>query len=148
RQAQFQSNEVPVASVDEDGLIHTFELAGQATIMARYMGQVTTFAALVPLGKQIDHDPSFPAANFIDTLALRRWKQLGLVPSDLCSDSEFIRRVYLDLCGKLPTPDEVRAFLEDKNPDRRTKLIDRLLETPDYAAYFALRWGSILRNAA
>jgi hypothetical protein len=148
RQAQFQSNEIAVAAVDGDGLVRTFDLAGDATIMARYMGQVATFRTLVPLGKNIGAYPDFPAANYIDTLALSRWKQLGIVPSDLCSDSEFIRRAHLDLCGKLPTPDEVRAFLSDTRRDKRARLIDQLLDSRDYAAYFALRWGSILRNAS
>jgi hypothetical protein len=148
RQAQFQSNEIPVASVDSDGLVRTFELAGDATIMARYMGQVATFRALVPLGKAIAKYPDFPQTNYIDTLALARWKKLGIVPSDLCSDSEFIRRVTLDLCGKLPTSDEVRAFLKDDSKDKRAKLIDRLLDDRDYAAFAALRWGTILRNAS
>lgn len=148
RQAQFQSNEITVAAVDADGLARTFDLAGDATIMARYMGQVTTFRALVPLGKNIAKQADFPAANFIDTLAMARWKKLGLVPSDLCGDGEFIRRVHLDLCGRLPTPDEVRELLKDDSKDKRAKLIDRLLGDRDYAAYFALRWGSILRNAS
>jgi len=148
RQAQFQSNEIAVAAVDADGLVRTFDLSGDATIMARYMGQVTTFRALVPLGKAIARYPDFPPANYIDTLALARWKRLGIVPSDPCTDSEFVRRVHLDLCGKLPTPDEVRAFLKDGSGGKRSRLIDQLLDSRDYAAYFALRWGSILRNAS
>jgi hypothetical protein len=145
RQAQYQSNEAAVAAVDEDGLVRTLGLAGEAAIMARYMGQVTVFRATVPLGKPLPGF-DFPATNFIDRLALAKWKQLGLMPSGLCTDSEFIRRVHLDLCGKLPTTDEVRAFLADTRPDRRARVIDRCLDSRDYAAYFALRWGSILRN--
>ncbi len=148
RQAQFQSNETTVAGVDSDGLIRTFDLAGEAAVMARYMGHVAVFRALVPLGKPIAQYPAFPGNNYIDELALARWKQLGIVPSELCSDSEFVRRVHLDVCGRLPTPDEVRAFIADTGPDQRAQLIDRLLESPDYSAYFALRWGSILRNAS
>jgi hypothetical protein len=148
RQAQYQSNEISVASVDSDGLVRTFDLAGEAAVMARYMGQVTVFRALVPLGKAIARYPDFPINNYIDELALARWKKLGIVPSELCTDSEFIRRVYIDLCGKLPTPEEVRAFLTDTKANKRALLIDRLLEDRDYAAYFALRWGSILRNAS
>jgi len=103
---------------------------------------------LVPLGKTIAQYPAFPANNYIDELTLARWKQLGIVPSALCTDSEFVRRVHLDLCGRLPTVDEVRAFLADARPNKRELLIDRLLDSPDYAAFFALRWGSILRNAS
>ncbi len=148
RHAQYQSNEVPVAAVDEGGLVRTFDQSGEAAIMARYMGQVAVFRALVPLGKAIAQYPDFRPANFIDELALARWKKLGIAPSGPCSDSEFIRRASLDLCGRLPAPDEVRAFLADTSPDKRAKLIDRLLEDRDHAAYFALRWGSILRNAS
>lgn len=148
KQAQFQSNEIGVAGVDGDGIVHTFELAGDATVMARYMGQVTVFRALVPLGKPIAKYPDFPANNYIDTLALARWKKLGIVPSDLCSDSEFIRRVTVDLCGRLPTVDETRAFLADTAGAKREKLIDKLLDSRDYSAHFAMRWGNILRNAS
>ncbi len=145
--AQYQSNEPAVAAVDDDGLVRTFDFAGEASLMARYQGQVAVFRATVPLGKPIARYPDFPISNYVDRLALARWKKLGLVPSDLCTDGEFVRRVYLDLCGKLPSPDEVRAFLADRRPDRRARLIDRCLDDKDYAAYFALRWGSILRNS-
>ncbi len=148
RQAQFQSNEIAVAAVDNDGLVRTFEMAGDATIMARYMGQVTVFRALVPLGKPIAKYPDFPTNNYIDEHALARWKKLGIVPSELCSDSEFIRRVTVDLCGRLPTAEETKAFLADSAGAKRGKLIDRLLESRDYSAYFAMRWGSVLRNAS
>jgi hypothetical protein len=146
RQAQYQSNEAPIAAVDEDGLVRTFELAGEAAIMARYQGQVAVFRATVPLGKAAKKF-AFPAVNYVDRLAAAKWQKLGLAPSELCSDSEFIRRLYLDLCGKLPTPNEVREFLADKRADKRAKLIDRCLDDKDYAAYWALRWGSILRNS-
>jgi hypothetical protein len=148
KQAQFQSNEIAVAAVDGDGIVRTFELAGDATIMARYMGQVTVFRALVPLGKTIAKYPDFPANNYIDTLALARWKKLGIVPSELCSDGEFIRRVTVDLCGRLPTVEETKAFLADTTGAKRAKLIDRLLDSRDYVAHFAMRWGNILRNAS
>jgi hypothetical protein len=145
--AQYQSNEPAVAAVDDEGLVRTFDLAGDAAMMARYQGQVAVFRATVPLGKPIARYPDFPSVNFVDDLALAKWKKLGLVPSELCSDGEFIRRVTLDLCGRLPTADETRTFLADKTADRRAKLIDRCLDDRDYAAYFALRWGSILRNS-
>lgn len=148
RQAQFQSNEISVAAVDGDGLVRTFELAGDATIMARYMGQVAVFRALVPLGKPIASYPDFPANNYVDQFTLARWRKLGIVPSNLCSDGEFIRRATIDLCGRLPTPDETKAFLGDRANDKRAKLIDRLLDSRDYSAYFAMRWGSVLRNAS
>jgi hypothetical protein len=147
RHAQYQSNEVALAAVDEDGLVRTFDLTGEATVMARYMGQVSVFRATIPLGKPVAGSIDFPPANYVDELALAKWKKLGLVPSGQCTDGEFIRRATLDLNGRLPTPDEVRAFLADTSPEKRAKLVDRLLDSPDYAAFFALRWGSILRNS-
>jgi hypothetical protein len=146
-QAQYQSNDLSLAVVDDDGLVRTMDLAGEAVIMARYMGCVAAFRATVLLGQEIGKYPNFPAANFIDELALAQWKRLGIVPSELCTNGEFLRRVFLDLCGKLPTPAEVRAFLADAGPDKRARLIDRCLEDKNYAAYFAMRWGTILRNS-
>jgi hypothetical protein len=147
RQAQYQSNEPAIAAVDDDGLVRAFDLAGEATVMARYQGQVAVFRATVPLGKPIARYPDFPANNYVDRLMLAKWKKLGLAPSGLCGDSAFVRRLYLDLLGRLPTPAEARAFLADKRPDRRARLIDHCLDDRDYAAYWALRWGSILRNS-
>jgi hypothetical protein len=154
REAQFQSNEPSLAGVDRDGLVRTFDLAGEAAVMARYMGSVAVFRAIVPLPWRPDHlaagsgSTEFSPVNYIDDLALARWKELGLRPSRETGDAEFLRRVRLDLCGKLPTPDEVRAFVTDPRPDKRARLVDRCLADPDHAAYFALKWGTILRNAA
>ena len=90
-----------MAAVDGEGLVQIFDLAGEATIMARYMGQVAVFRALVPHGPPIAELPGFPPTNYIDELAMARWKKLGLAPSPLSTDGEFIRRVTLDLCGRL-----------------------------------------------
>jgi hypothetical protein len=146
QRAQYQSNAPGIAAVEPEGLVRTLDQAGEAAIMARYQGQVAVFRATIPLGTT-GTTFDFPAANFIDTRMAAKWKELGLVPSDLCNDGEFLRRATLDLCGRLPTVAEVRAFLQDATPDKRSKLVDRLLDDKDYAAYFALRWGSILRNS-
>jgi hypothetical protein len=148
RQAQYQSNESAVAAVDGDGLVQIFDLAGEAAIMARYMGTVAVFRALVPHGPPTENFAGFKPANFIDNLTVARWKKLGLTPSPLSTDSEFLRRVTLDLCGRLPTIEETKAFLADGPADKRAKLIDRLLDSPDYASFLAMRWGTILRNAS
>src|SRR5262249_22636683 len=72
-------------------------------------------------------------------------KELGLVPSDLCTDAQFIRRASLDITGSLPTPEQVAVFVKDADPAKRDKLVDRLLETPEYGYYFANKWDDILR---
>jgi len=147
RQCNFSSNLDVVARVDEQGLVAAAENRGEATIMARYMGQVAVFRALAPHGEPLTDVPGFVQRNYVDQLCAEKWKRLGLVPSPPCEDATFVRRVTVDLCGRLPTADEVRGFLADPSAEKRTQLVDRLLESPDYPAYFAMRWGTILRNS-
>ena len=147
RQAEYSSNLDVVARVDAEGLVRTLDLSGEAAIMARYIGYVAVFRALVPHGEPLTDIAEFKPANYIDELALAKWKKLGLRPSPPADDATFLRRVTIDLCGRLPTSAEVRTFLADTSADKRAKGIDRLLDSPDYPAYFALRWGTILRNS-
>ncbi len=83
--------------------------------------------------------------NRIDQLVAARLKQLGITPARLCSDAVFVRRAYLDITGTLPTADEARRFLEDRDPQKRRKLIDRLLETDAYVDYWTMKWCDLLR---
>jgi hypothetical protein len=145
RHAQYESNETDIAVVDSGGLVKSLDSSGEAAVMARYQGTVAVFRATVPLGKPIAQYPDFPPKNFIDQHTLAKWKQLGIVPSELASDSEFIRRAMIDICGTPPTPAEVQAFLADNDPNKRDKLIDQLLEREEYADYFTLKWADILR---
>jgi len=172
RQSDFDTNLDVVARVDPDGLVIAGEQTGEATIMTRFMGQVAVFRAIRPhfsdTGSPADNPSRNPAArnpaasttasndsairdftpnNHIDELVVSKWQKLGLQPSPLSDDATFIRRVTLDLCGRLPTVKEAREFLADQSPQKRNQLIDRLLDSPDYPAFFALRWGSILRNS-
>lgn len=147
RDVQFESNQDPVASVTSDGLVQTASGTGEAAIMARYRGQVAVFHAIVPHGQPLTAIPEFPIENTIDRLVAEKWKKLGLRPSPLCDDPTFLRRVTADLCGRIPTVEEVRQFVADASPNKRTAAVDRLLASPDYPAYFALRWGVILRNS-
>lgn len=84
----------------------------------------------------------------IDAFVLRRLAQLGIEPARICSDAVFIRRVYLDVIGTLPTATEVKEFLLDKNPNKRTVLIDRLLSRAEFAEYWAMKWSDLLRVKA
>ncbi len=143
RRAQYESNDTEIATVDTNGVVQTQALSGEAAVMARYQGQVTVFRATVPLGDKIP-EYQFPIQTAVDQHALRKWQQLGLVPSDICTDEQFIRRVSLDITGTLPVPAEVTAFVADKDAKKRTKLIDALLEKPEYAFYFASKWADIL----
>jgi hypothetical protein len=147
RQSEYSSNLDVVASVDADGLVRSHKLSGEAAVMARHMGYVAVFRAMVPHGEPLTEIPDFKPVNYIDELTLTKWKKLGLRPSPLADDGTFLRRVTVDLCGRLPTADETRVFLADPSPDKRAKVIDRLLDSADYPAFFAMRWGSILRNS-
>jgi hypothetical protein len=81
----------------------------------------------------------------IDKLVLGRLERLGIAPAHLCSDAVFVRRAYLDVIGTLPTAQEARTFLADQDPNKRSILIDRLLERPEFADYWAMKWGDLLR---
>lgn len=146
-QTSFASNLDVVASVDEHGLVTAGQQSGEATVMARYMGQVSVFTAILPHGAARTEIPDFIPKNFIDHHSVEKWKKLGLLPSKVCDDATFIRRATIDVNGRLPTPERVREFLSDQSLDKRSKLINELLDSPDYASYFALRWGTILRNS-
>jgi hypothetical protein len=144
RRAQYDSNDTEIATVEPTGLVRTLGQSGEAAIMARYQGHVATFRATVPLGVKIP-EYKFEAQTVVDQFTLKKWQQLGLVPSELCTDEQFIRRVSLDMTGTLPTPKQVKAFVADTDPKKRDKLVDKLAETPEYAYYFANKWADILR---
>jgi hypothetical protein len=90
------------------------------------------------------HCPKAPVLNLIDYLVFKKLKRLQLPPSDLCEDHVFLRRAYIDLCGMLPTPAETQRFLDDRHPLKRTRLIEELLERPEYAEYWGFRWNEML----
>ena len=148
RQAQYASNFDGVATVDERGRVQGGTSTGEAAIMVRYMGQVAVFRALVPHGKPLDELTEFQPRGYIDELVAAKWKKLGLRPSAPATDGEFLRRVTIDLAGRLPGVEELQDFLDDSSVDKRARAIDRLLDSPDYAALYAMRWGTILRNSA
>jgi hypothetical protein len=144
RRAQYECNDTEIATVDTNGLVKTLGMSGEAAVMARYQGFVATFRATVPLGIKTP-EWKFEEKTVVDKFTTKKWQELGLVPSELCTDEIFIRRVFLDVTGSIPTPKEVTAFVADKDPAKRDKLIDQLLESPEYAYYFANKWADILR---
>jgi hypothetical protein len=144
RRAQYESNDQEIAVVEGSGLVRTLAMSGEAAIMARFQGFVATFRATVPLGLKTP-DWQFTNSTVVDQFTSKKWKELGLVPSDLCSDEIFIRRAYLDITGTLPTPTQVKNFLADQDAKKRDKLIDTLVDSPEYGFYFANKWADILR---
>lgn len=144
RMALYEPNDTEMAEATTSALVKTLDLAGEVAIMARYQGQVSTFRATIPLGADLGNVPS--PKNFIDTAVLNKLKLLGIPPSAVCDDATFVRRVSIDITGKLPTETEVRAFLADPDPAKRDKLIDVLVDSPEYADLFANKWSLVLRN--
>ncbi len=142
--AQYEVNDHDVLQVSNTGIVSAGKRAGGAAVMVRYQTHVDVSEIIVPLGKAVTKLPK--ANNFIDELVFKKLKQLGLPPSELADDATFIRRVTVDIAGRLPTIDETKSFLADKDANRHEKLVDRLLASPDYAYYFAGKWGAVLRN--
>lgn len=142
--ARYEPNDKSMAEVDETGHVRMLGQAGEVAIMVRYQDRVAVFEASVPLGAPVTNLP--PVRNFIDEQVFAKLKELGLPPSPLCDDATFLRRVTLDVTGRLPSAEEARRFLADSDPAKRDKWIDRLLESPAYADFFANKWSAILRN--
>jgi len=142
----FQSSEAAVVPVAESGLVAAGPLPGEASIMARYSGMIATARISIPLPgeKPADLYAKLPRNNFIDESVWQKLESLGIVPSPAVGDAKFMRRVYLDIIGRVPTPEEVRSFLSDTDPDRRNKLVDTLLERPEYADHWATKWNDLL----
>jgi hypothetical protein len=147
--AKFQSNREELAGVDNLGLVTAGDHPGEAAVMASYMNEVDVFRALIPLAAPDSKGVAGPVSpspqNFIDRLVAAKLERLNVLPSAICTDDEFVRRVYLDVIGTLPTPDEVRTYLADRRADRRTRLVENLLGRPEYAEYWALKWSDLLR---
>jgi hypothetical protein len=146
RLAQYQSNALDLAEVDPRGVIHALGGVGEAAIMVRFGGMVGVARAIVPSSVDCPDWVAPASRNFIDPLVFRKLKELGLAPSENCTDAEFARRSSLDICGILPKPDEVIAFEKDVDPEKRVKWVDRLIERPEYADLFAMKWSAILKN--
>jgi hypothetical protein len=143
--AKFNSSEESVAAVNADGKV-TVAGYGEAAITVWYSNLVAANRITVPHLDAIDANifTSANKSNFIDDLVLKKLADLRIPPSPLCSDEEFLRRAYLDAAGILPTPEERAAFLADKSAQKRAKIIDALLERPEFVDYWAYKWSELL----
>jgi hypothetical protein len=143
--AKFNSSEDLVASVDQEGMVKVGG-HGEAAITVWYSNLVAANRIVSPLPNDLDGKVFTSAArnNFIDDLVLKKLEALRIPPSPLCSDHEFIRRAFLDAMGVLPTPQEVQKFITDKSPDKRAKLIDAILERPEFVDYWAHKWSDLM----
>ena len=146
-QSTYQSNEAGIISVDTHGQTTATGIMGEAAIMARYQGRFAVHRVAVPLTGEFDPASlaDFPRKNFIDDHLVAGWERLRLTPSAVAPDEKFLRRVYIDIIGQLPSVEETRIFLNDPSPDKRERLVDQLLARPEYAEHWANKWADLLR---
>ena len=134
-----------LAKISSDGLVQR-QRDGETTVVVRYLQcQQVARLAFVPARPQFVWKPLL-ARNYIDEQVFAKLRMLRMNPSQPCSDREFLRRAYLDLLGILPTPDEARTFISDTGPDKRQRLVEALLQRPEYADFWTLKWSDLLRN--
>lgn len=143
--ALYEANDRSMAEANHHGLVKTLDLPGNVAVMVRYSGKVAVSGISIPLGAPVDAVP--PSKNFIDDHVFSNLKVIGVPPSSVIDDATFLRRVSLDIAGRLPTTEETKAFLANTDPKKRDVAIDALLSTPDYADYFANKWTALLKNA-
>lgn len=142
-ESDYITNASQICEVDSRGLIQASDIPGEAAILVRYLGHVAVCRVALPriegtLPARVEH-------NLVDQHTWDKWQRLNIPPSDLADDATFLRRASLDVIGTLPTADEARAFLADPTPDKRARLVDSLLERPEYADYWAMRWSDLLK---
>ena len=136
---RFQTNDDEVAQVDSSGTV-TAGRTGDTHVVVYYDIGVQPVPVLFPVSDFIAGDyPQVPTPTTIDRLVIEKLSKLGITPSEICTDSEFLRRLSLDMTGTLPTPTEIKTFLADNQPDKRQRKIDELLATPAYAAWWTTR---------
>ncbi len=141
----FSSSDPAIANVNANGLVE-FAQSGEVAILCRYLEELVP-VRLTYLEPKLGFKWTNPTENnYVDKHVFSKLKMLNILPSDLCTDQEFIRRAYLDLCGVLPTPVEVSRFMGSKEANKRAKLIDELLERPEYADFFTLKWSDVFRS--
>lgn len=145
RWVKYSSSNEGAATVDDWGRVKMTG-SGEAAITLWYSSRVLYSRLSVPFPNEISSTAydKFPRRNFIDELAVAKWKNLHLAPSKIADDSEFLRRAYLDAIGLLPTSEDVENFLADTSPDKRSKLIDRLIQRDEFVDYWSYKWSDFL----
>lgn len=145
-EAFVESSNTETATVDKTGLV-TAVRRGEATMLARYEGAYDASTVVVMGDRSGFVWQDVPVHNHIDTLVYEKLRRMKIQPSDLCTDEDFIRRVYLDLIGLPPSPEDVRQFLADRRPTRikRDEMIDRLVGHPEFVEHWTNKWADLLQ---
>lgn len=141
--AVYDVRESAIAEVVGDGTIRGIN-PGRTSVTIQYMGRNEAVPVSVPYGDSTK-DVAFKPLNFIDEIIVKEWRKMGVTPAPVADDYEFLRRMHLDVVGRLPLPEEIKAFVDSKDPGKRAKLVDELLARPGYVDYWTLKWGDLLR---
>lgn len=141
----FSSSNESVGSVNVQGLV-TKNGRGETAVLARYLDKMSTtyLTFLEDVPGFVWNNPA--ELNFVDAAVFEKLRQLQILSSDVCADDEFLRRVTLDLAGRLPTSEEAREFLADQSPNKRAAVVDRLLDSNEFASFWSLKWADVLRS--
>ncbi|MEM7698534.1 MAG: DUF1549 domain-containing protein, partial [Verrucomicrobiota bacterium] len=142
--AKFESADETVATIDKGGRVSVIG-HGEGAVSALFSSKVSLARLRVPFPNETSEQwfTEAPKSNFIDELSIAQLRELNLRPAERCDDETFIRRAYLDTIGVIPSPDEVRAFLNDTSGDKRRRLIGKLLERDEFVDYWAYRWSDV-----
>ena len=142
--AVFESNNSPTAAIDKEGMV-TAGNRGEAFVMARF-ATFTVGAQIIVIPKDLEYQrPEFSAANYIDPLVAGKLHKLRIVPSDLCSDEEFLRRATIDITGTLPDEEQFRIFMADTSKNKREVLIDKLLARKEFTEVWVMKFAELLQ---
>jgi hypothetical protein len=142
----FSSSDPSIAEVTPGGMVE-FKRSGEIAVLARYLEELVSVRLTYLEPREGFVWPNPPETNFVDTLTFAKLKQMSIAPSGPCEDYEFVRRAYLDCIGRMPTTDEAKAFLTDKDANKRARLIDTLVDMPEFADFWALKWADVLRSS-
>jgi hypothetical protein len=142
-ESDYISNAAHIADINPRGLLQASDVPGEAAILVRYLGHVAVCRVVLPRPGSTFARPA--ENNFIDKHVWDKLTRLGIPPSEPIDDATFMRRAFLDVIGTLPTAAEARAFISDASADKRAKLVDALLQRPEYAVYWAMKWSDLLR---
>jgi hypothetical protein len=142
----FTSSDSAIAGVTPNGLVE-FNQSGEVAILCRYLEELIPVRLTYLESKEGFKWSNPPESNYVDKHIFSKLKMLSIQPSGLCTDQEFVRRAYMDLCGILPTAEETKVFLDSKQMNKRARLIDALLERPEYADLWTLKWSDVFRSS-
>ncbi|QVL33533.1 DUF1549 domain-containing protein [Telmatocola sphagniphila] len=142
---QFQSNDASQVTVEPKGLVHVLR-SGATAIRASFLTEVAVSLVTVPSGHTVPREKLTLRNNQIDDAIFKKLDQLGIEPAHLTTDAEFLRRVSLDLTGTLPTPERAKQFLQNNSADKRSRLIEELLNSPEFVDFWTLQLDDLLQN--